>query len=123
MKRFLFLLLIAIGTVQAETKFLIFATEAEARAKELELRNATNCANPATKTNKYAEVIVNKDGTAILPIEPVYNHSTKQTVDVANTVLQPAEKTALVTKDDATVKASIEYDTTAKATEEKTDKP
>lgn len=93
------------------TKFLIFASKAEADAKELEIRNATKCSNVATKTSKYSEVIVKKDGTAILAIESTYNPETKQMVDVENSVLTSSEKTALVDKTNTAVKAELEKDT------------
>jgi hypothetical protein len=110
-----FLLFLALAAISnAETKFLVFATKAEAVAKELELRNTTNCANPATKTNKYCEIVAAKDGTFLVPVEPVFNHTSKQTVNVENTVLLPAEKAALLTKNNSVVKAAIEYDTTEK---------
>ncbi len=108
-----FLAFLALAAIsQAETKFLVFATKADAVAKELELRTSTKCVNAATKTNKYAEVIPAKDGTFLLPIEPVYNHTTKQIVDVAQTILTNPEKAVLLNKTNATVKAAIEYDTT-----------
>jgi hypothetical protein len=95
-----------------ETKFLVFATKAEAVSKELELRNSTKCVNIATKTNKYAEITPAKDGTFLLPIEPVYNHEIKQVIDVSQSVLTNPEKVALLEKTNTTVKAAIEYDTT-----------
>lgn len=96
------------------TKFLLFSTKAEAEAKELELRNLTKCTNAGAKTTRYADVIANKDGTFMIPIRPVYNHETKQIVDVANAILLPAEKAALLDKTAPAVKGSLEQDTTIK---------
>lgn len=90
-----------------------FASEAAAVAKELELRNSTKCVNAATKTDRYSDIIVRKDGTALLAIEPVYNHETKTVVDVANTLLTAPEKSALKLPSDPTVKSELNQDPTA----------